>query len=142
MDRQTDTRVTAKQYAPTIFRSGSIKKAIPIEMLKDTRTLYYGSLFATPLSFHNIICLTNYHTMPHFDALKIYSCRKHCEKRKTACNKQFLLFSQCFLPMWYLFSVLKCSLKCRLQFVSIWTSLKFYRLVMGKLKNVMMLLVR
>ena len=24
--------------------------------------------------------LTNYHTMPHFDTLKIYSCRKHCEK--------------------------------------------------------------
>ena len=25
--------------------------------------------------------LTLYHTMPHFDALKIYSCGKHCEKR-------------------------------------------------------------
>ena len=25
---------------------------------------------------------TNYHTMPHFDALKIYSCGKHCEKRR------------------------------------------------------------
>ena len=24
--------------------------------------------------------LSHYHTMPHFDALKIYSCRKHCEK--------------------------------------------------------------
>ena len=35
--------------------------------------------------------------MPHFDALKIYSCGKHCEKRRIFCNKQFLLFSQCFL---------------------------------------------
>ena len=26
--------------------------------------------------------LTHYHTMPHIDALKIYSCRKHCEKRR------------------------------------------------------------
>ena len=26
--------------------------------------------------------LTHYHTMLHFDALKIYSCRKHCEKRR------------------------------------------------------------
>ena len=26
--------------------------------------------------------LTHYHTMPHFDALKIYSCGKHCEKRR------------------------------------------------------------
>ena len=27
-------------------------------------------------------CLTHYHTMPHFDALKIYSCGKHYEKRR------------------------------------------------------------
>ena len=42
--------------------------------------------------------LTHYHTMPHFDALKIYSRGKRGEKRKKiARNKQFLLFSQCFL---------------------------------------------
>ena len=38
----------------------------------------------------------HYQTMPHFDTLNIYSCRKHCEKRRNC--KQFLLFSQCFLP--------------------------------------------
>ena len=26
--------------------------------------------------------LTHYCTMPHFDALKIYNCGKHCEKRR------------------------------------------------------------
>ena len=26
--------------------------------------------------------LNHYHTMPHFEAIKIYSCGKHCEKRK------------------------------------------------------------
>ena len=26
--------------------------------------------------------LTHYHTIPHFDALKINSCGKHCEIRK------------------------------------------------------------
>ena len=26
--------------------------------------------------------LTHYHTMLYFDALKIYSCGKHCEKRR------------------------------------------------------------
>ena len=26
--------------------------------------------------------LTHYHTMPQFDALKIYSCGKYCEKRR------------------------------------------------------------
>ena len=31
----------------------------------------------------NVFCLlTHYHTMPHFEAQKIYSCRKHCEKRR------------------------------------------------------------
>ena len=39
--------------------------------------------------------LTNYHTMPHFDAAKIYSCGKNCKKKigEIACNKQLLLFS-------------------------------------------------
>ena len=26
--------------------------------------------------------LTHYHTIPHFDALEIYSCGKHCEKMR------------------------------------------------------------
>ena len=46
------------------------------------------------------------------------------------CNKQFLLFSQCFLlyvaPIFHF----KCTLKCRLQFASIWISLKFCHLEM------------
>ena len=48
-----------------------------------------------------------------------------------ACNKQFLLFSQCFLSYMVLIFHLKCTLKCCLQFVSIWTSLKFCCLIMG-----------
>ena len=51
--------------------------------------------------------------MLHLNAIKIYSCRKHCEKRR---NSLFLHF--------------KCTFKC-LQFVSIWTSLKFCRLGTG-----------
>ena len=46
-------------------------------------------------------------------------------KGEIACNKQFLLFSQCFLPYTVLIFHFKCTLKCRLQFVSIWTGLKF-----------------
>ena len=30
---------------------------------------------------------THYHTMPHFDALKIYSFGKHCETRAANCRK-------------------------------------------------------
>ena len=68
---------------------------------------------------------------PQNDALKIYSCRKHCEKGEIACYKQFLLFSQCFLPYMTLIFHFQCTLKCRLQFLSILTSQIFFRLVMG-----------
>ena len=81
-----------------------------------------------------ILCskrITHYHTMPHFDALKIYTCGKHCEKRRIACNKQFLLFWHCFLPYMELIFHFKCTLKCHQQFVSIWSNLKFCCLVMG-----------
>ena len=46
-------------------------------------------------------------------------------KGEIACNKQFLLFSQCFLPYMALIYHLKCTLKYSLQFVSIWKSVKF-----------------
>ena len=41
--------------------------------------------------------LTYYHTMPHFDALKIKSCGKHCEKRRN-CLKRATYHFLCFLP--------------------------------------------
>ena len=70
--------------------------------------------------------------MPHFDALKIYiAIEKIARKGEIACNKQFLLFSQCFVPYIVPTFHFKCALKCRLQFVSIWTGLKFCRLVTG-----------
>ena len=60
-----------------------------------------------------------YHTMQHFDAPKIYSCGNIVRKGEIACNKQFLLFSQFFLPYMALIFHLQCNLKCCLQFVSI-----------------------
>ena len=57
--------------------------------------------------------------MPHFDALKIYGCGNIVRKGEIACNKQFLLFSQCFLANMALIFHFKCALKCRLQFVSV-----------------------
>ena len=54
--------------------------------------------------------LTHYHTMMHFDALKIYSCVENIvRKGEIACNKQFLLFSQCFLPYMALVFHFKCT---------------------------------
>ena len=75
--------------------------------------------------------LTHYHTLLHFDALKICSCGNIVRKGEIACNKQFLLLSQCFLPYMVLMFRFKCTFKCRLQFVPIWTSLRFCRLVIG-----------
>ena len=46
-------------------------------------------------------------------------------KGETACNNQFLLFSKCFLT----YMALIFHFKCCLQFVSIWTGLKFCCLV-------------
>ena len=69
--------------------------------------------------------------MLRLDAPKIYKCGKHCEKGGIACNKQFLLFSQCFPPSMALIFHFKCTLKCHLQFVSIWTSLKFCNGLIG-----------
>ena len=46
-------------------------------------------------------------------------------KGEIACNKQFILFSQCFLPyLALIFKKFKCTSECHLQFVSIWNSLK------------------
>ena len=69
--------------------------------------------------------------MPHFETLKKdIAVENIVRKGEIACYKQFLLFSQCFLPYRTLIFHFKCTLKC-LQFVSIWTILKFCRLVMG-----------
>ena len=43
--------------------------------------------------------LTHYHTMPHFDTLKIYRCGKHCEKRRNC-------LSQAISPFLTMFSTL------------------------------------
>ena len=68
--------------------------------------------------------LTHYHTMLHFDVLKMYSCGKHFEKRRNSLEQAISPFSQCFLPNMALIFHFKCTLKYRLQFVSIWPSLK------------------
>ena len=52
-------------------------------------------------------------------------------KGEIAGNKQFLLFSQCFLRYMALILHFNCTLKCRLQFVSTCTSLKLCRLLLG-----------
>ena len=57
----------------------------PVEVSHPPET--YKAVPTGKTFYWNLTYLTHYHTMPHFDAVKIYNC-----------NKQFLLFSQCFLP--------------------------------------------
>ena len=76
--------------------------------------------------------VSHYHTMLHFDAPKIYSCGKHFEKRRNCLQQAISPFLTMFLSYIPLIFHFKCSLKCRLQFVSNWTSLRFCRLVIGQ----------
>ena len=76
--------------------------------------------------------LTHYHIMPHFDALNIYIAVVNILRNgEIACNKQFLLFSQWFLPFMARIFNFRCISKCRLQFVSVWTSIQFRRLLIA-----------
>ena len=50
-------------------------------------------------------------------------------KGEIACFKQYLLFSQCFLPNMALIFHFNCTLESCLQFVSVWTHVKFCHLV-------------
>ena len=71
----------------------------------------FSSLYGTYFSFQcTLKCRLSY-----FDALKIYSYRKPCEKKA---KLQCFLFSHCFLSYMALIFHFKCTLKCRLQFVS------------------------
>ena len=49
--------------------------------------------------------------MPHFDALKYITVENIVRKGELACNKQFLLLSQCFLHYMTLIFHFKCTLK-------------------------------
>ena len=46
-------------------------------------------------------------------------------KGEIARNEQFLLFPQCFLPVWIAFSLFRQIWNCLLQTLSVWKSLKF-----------------
>ena len=67
--------------------------------------------------------------MTHFDALKIYSIGKHCEKRRNCLLQAISPFLTMFSILYGTYFHFKCTLKCCLQLVSIWTSVKFCRLL-------------
>ena len=61
------------------------------------------------MTLNNGTCICSINPLPDnatFDTLKIYSCGKHCEKRKIDCNKQFSFSHNVSYPKWHLFFIL------------------------------------
>ena len=48
----------------------------------EVKSVLIGTTGSEERHFSVIHALSYYHTIPHFDTLKIYSCGKHCEKRR------------------------------------------------------------
>ena len=60
-----------------------------------------------------------------FTCLQCMSFENTAGKEEIAHNNQFLLFSECFLPIWITFCHFHQIWNCRLQILSVWKSLKF-----------------
>ena len=77
--------------------------------------------------------LTLYHTIPSFNDLIKWPFENTVGKGENAGNQHFLLFPQyfpqCFLPFPKQNSIFNSYLLCCLQMLSIWTSLKFCRML-------------
>ena len=77
------------------------------------------------LSSSRFRALTLSQTSPGFLRVCSTSVLKTLGKGEIARNEQFLLFPQCFLPVWITFCHLYQIWNCRLLTLSIWKSLKF-----------------
>ena len=69
--------------------------------------------------------LTYSYTMIPFDTPRQQAFWKHFGKKEIARNEQFLLFPQCFLPIWITFCHFRQIWNCCLPILSVWKSLKF-----------------
>ena len=74
--------------------------------------------------WHNSMFLTLSQTSPGFYVSVVKVFWKHCEKEEIGHNEQFLLFPQCFLPVWRTFCHFHQIWNCRLQTLSVSKSLK------------------
>ena len=60
-----------------------------------------------------------------FTCLEYKSFENTAGKEEIARNEQFLLFPQCYLPIWITFCHFQQIQNCRLQSLSVWMSLRF-----------------
>ena len=75
--------------------------------------------------------LTHSHTMTPFDTPAKQPFENTVGKGEIACDKQFLLYPQCFLPIWITFSHFRQLCNGRLQTLSVWNSLEFVVWLLG-----------
>ena len=71
------------------FEDDSVTVSIPVVSIPVVQMLPKGRNYETKANNieqpgNCLPSLTYFHTMPHFDALKIYSSGKHCEKRRNS----------------------------------------------------------
>ena len=89
----------------------------------------FPAMFSKAFSFRVVKspdCVVKiYQTSPGFLRVSSTSLLKTVGKGEIALTEQFLFFSQCFLPVWRIFSSFHLILDCHLQTVSVWKSLKF-----------------
>ena len=73
--------------------------------IKSSSTTYF--VYYSPVCLYDgtAYLLTHNYKVPHFDALKIYSCGKHCEKRRNCLLKAISPFPTMF-STWHLFLIL------------------------------------
>ena len=77
--------LSVQNYELTVWLDGKTKVDIVylcFTMVFSEMSGLHCSQWSTGLGNGRYCCLTIYRTTPHFDALKIYSCGKHCEKRR------------------------------------------------------------
>ena len=104
--------------------AGQILKKIHREVLWVTQIAYGPPKKSVEQSRAKLALLFDLLPQSHILMLKIYiSVENIVRTGEIACNKQFFLFLQCFLAYLALIFHIKCTLKCHLQFVSIWISL-------------------
>ena len=71
-----------KKVGPKLWQEVQLKNDIVTS--DDIKIYNTGKFqdFSASYVMKNQILRSHYHTIPHFDALKIYSSGKHCKKRR------------------------------------------------------------
>ena len=113
-----------------LVKSNSTKKIILKgsfnNISTDSVNFHIFSLYITLfiVNIVNIFWITLSQTRAGLTCLQYKSFENTVGKGEIARNEQFLLFPQCFLPIWRTFCYFLQTLNCHLQTLSIWKGIK------------------